>query len=234
MPWRICSRLSVVSCSLCRSVERTWTEHRILCKPNTYCWFILNMASEVGGKTACMFTDDNHYGISDGGRWREANAGPSGAVVWESVPTSAAAYRGRDEAVLVWLTNPGDVSATRRTLEQHHWRGTKGDRCCFVLLLPSFLWMWWLLSVQCYAMHGQNINLPVCLCVRHTFFLSTRVQVRPLNRFLQLIAYKTQIYSRMCLLGVLMMNNHICRFRIAQNPHFGDLNKHFKPNMRKI
>jgi len=30
-----------------------------------------------------------------------------------------------------------------------------------------------LLPVQCYAMHGQNINLPVCMCVcvrvRHTF-----------------------------------------------------------------
>jgi len=30
-----------------------------------------------------------------------------------------------------------------------------------------------LLSVQCYAMHGQNVNLRVCVCVcvcvRHTF-----------------------------------------------------------------
>ena len=34
------------------------------------------------------------------------------------------------------------------------------------------------------AMHGQNINLPVCVCQSH--FLSTRLQVRPLNGFLQL------------------------------------------------
>jgi len=36
------------------------------------------------------------------------------------------------------------------------------------------------------AMHGQNINLPLCVCLSH--FLSTRLQVRPLNGFLQLIA----------------------------------------------
>jgi len=42
------------------------------------------------------------------------------------------------------------------------------------------------LSVQCYAMHGQNINLPVSVCP--SYFLSTRLQVRPLNGFLQLIA----------------------------------------------
>ena len=37
----------------------------------------------------------------------------------------------------------------------------------------------------CNAMHGQNINLPVCVCPSH--FLSTRLHVRPLNGFLQLI-----------------------------------------------
>ena len=46
------------------------------------------------------------------------------------------------------------------------------------------------LSVQCYAVHGQNINLPVYVCVSvcPSHFLSTRLQVRPLNGFLQLIA----------------------------------------------
>jgi len=44
------------------------------------------------------------------------------------------------------------------------------------------------LSVQCYAMHGKNINLPVRVCVCPSHFLSTRPQVRPLNGFLQLIA----------------------------------------------
>jgi len=36
------------------------------------------------------------------------------------------------------------------------------------------------------AMHGQIINLRVSVCPSH--FLSTRLQVRPLNGFLQLIA----------------------------------------------
>ena len=38
------------------------------------------------------------------------------------------------------------------------------------------------------AIHGQNINLPVCLCVCPSHFLSTRLQARPLGGFLQLIA----------------------------------------------
>jgi len=47
-----------------------------------------------------------------------------------------------------------------------------------------------LLSVQCYAMHWQNINLPVCVsvCVCPSHFLTTRLQVRPIKGFLQLIA----------------------------------------------
>jgi len=38
----------------------------------------------------------------------------------------------------------------------------------------------------------------------------------------------------MCLLGVSMMNNHIYGFKVPQNPHFGGLNRHFKPNMQII
>jgi len=38
------------------------------------------------------------------------------------------------------------------------------------------------------AMHGQNINLPVCVRVCPSHFLSTRLQVRPLTGFLQMIA----------------------------------------------
>jgi len=30
------------------------------------------------------------------------------------------------------------------------------------------------------------------------------------------------------------MNNHIYGSKVIQNPHFGGLNRHFKPNMRKI
>ena len=39
------------------------------------------------------------------------------------------------------------------------------------------------LSVQCYVMHGQNINLFVCVSVCPSHFLSTRLQVRSLNGF---------------------------------------------------
>ena len=38
----------------------------------------------------------------------------------------------------------------------------------------------------------------------------------------------------MCLLEVLMMNNHIYGCKVHQNPYVGGLNRHFKPNMRKI
>ena len=38
----------------------------------------------------------------------------------------------------------------------------------------------------------------------------------------------------MCLLGVSMMNNHIYGSKVPQNCHFGGLNRHFKPSMRKI
>jgi len=70
------------------------------------------------------------------------------------------------------------------------------------------------------------------VCPSH--FLSTRLQVRHLNGFLQLIAKKTRIYARMCLLGVSMMNNHIYGSKVSQNLHFGGLNRHFKPYMQKI
>ena len=38
----------------------------------------------------------------------------------------------------------------------------------------------------------------------------------------------------MCLLGVSMINNHIYGSKVPQNPHFGGMNRHFKPNMQKI
>ena len=43
-----------------------------------------------------------------------------------------------------------------------------------------------------------------------------------------------RIYARMCLSEVSMMNNHIYGPKVPLNPHFGGLNSHFKPNMRKI
>jgi len=48
-----------------------------------------------------------------------------------------------------------------------------------------------LITVYCLsnAMHGQNISLSACVClsVCPSHLLSTRLQVRPLNGFLQLI-----------------------------------------------
>ena len=38
----------------------------------------------------------------------------------------------------------------------------------------------------------------------------------------------------MCLLGVSMMNNHTYGSRVPPKNPFGGLNRHFKPNMRKI
>jgi len=64
------------------------------------------------------------------------------------------------------------------------------------------------LSVQCYAWTEYKFTC-VCLSVCPSHFLLTRLQVRPLNGFLQLIVQKTRIYARMCLFGVSVMNNHI-------------------------
>ena len=38
----------------------------------------------------------------------------------------------------------------------------------------------------------------------------------------------------MYLLGISIMNNHIKGPKVPNNAHFGCLNRHFKPNMRKI
>jgi len=43
--------------------------------------------------------------------------------------------------------------------------------------------LFWFLSVQCYAWTEYKFT---CVCPSH--FLSTRLQVRPLNRFLHLMA----------------------------------------------
>jgi len=84
-------------------------------------------------------------------------------------------------------------------------------------------------------MHGQNINLPLCVClsVCSSHFLSNRLQVRPLNEFfLQLIALTTRTYAKMCLLGVSIMNNHVYGSKVLQNRHSRGMNRHFKPNAK--
>ena len=82
--------------------------------------------------------------------------------------------------------------------------------------------------------HGQNRNLPVCVCVCvcPSHFLSTRLQVRPLNGFWQLIAKTTQIYARMCFWGSRWWTITFMGPKYPKTPHFGGLNKHFKKNMR--
>jgi len=38
----------------------------------------------------------------------------------------------------------------------------------------------------------------------------------------------------MCLLGISLTNDHIYGSKVPQNPYFGGMNRHFKPNMRII
>ena len=65
-------------------------------------------------------------------------------------------------------------------------------------------------------MHGQNINLLmcvkyVCVCVRHTF-CQLAYRSDPSTDFFTVDSLKDAdlgAYARMCLLGVSMMNNHI-------------------------
>jgi len=72
--------------------------------------------------------------------------------------------------------------------------------------------------------HPSALCVYASVCLSH--FLSTRLQVRPLNGFLQLIVKKTRIYVRMCFLGVSMG---------PKSPKTPVENRHFfKPNMRKI
>jgi len=65
------------------------------------------------------------------------------------------------------------------------------------------------------AMHGQNINLPVCvyvsvcLSVCPSHFLSTLLQVRPLNGFFTVDSLRDADLRKDVPIGVSMMNNHI-------------------------
>jgi len=74
----------------------------------------------------------------------------------------------------------------------------------------------------------------VCVSVCPSHFLSTRLQVRPLNRFFTVDSLTDADLCKDVPFGVLIMNSHIYGSKVRQNPHFGGLNRHFKPNMRKI
>jgi len=71
-------------------------------------------------------------------------------------------------------------------------------------------------------MHGQNINLPVCVsvcvCVRHTF-CQLAYRSDPSTYFFTVDSLKdADLYARMCLSGVSMMNNHISGAKSANPP----------------
>jgi len=58
-------------------------------------------------------------------------------------------------------------------------------------------------------MHEQNINLPVCVCVCLSHFLSARLQVSALNRFFTVHSLKDVDLHKDVPFGVSMMNNYI-------------------------
>jgi len=76
------------------------------------------------------------------------------------------------------------------------------------------------------------VCLSVCVCVCH-IFCQLAYRSDPSTDFLQLIAWRTRIYARIAFWGSRWW---IVTFRGPKAPknHFGGLNKHFKPNMRKI
>jgi len=57
------------------------------------------------------------------------------------------------------------------------------------------------------AMHGQNINLPVCVCVRHTFCHSPTGQTP--QRIFTVDSLKDADLCKDVPFGVSMMSNHI-------------------------
>jgi len=73
--------------------------------------------------------------------------------------------------------------------------------CLFVLTL---------LSVQCYAMHGQNINLPVCVCVCVSVTLSVNSPTgQTPQRIFTVDSLKNADLRNDVPFGVSIMNNHI-------------------------
>ena len=83
----------------------------------------------------------------------------------------------------------------------------------------------------CMPLHGQNINLPVCVSVT----LSVNSPIGQTPQLIYTVDSLTDADLRKAVpFGVSMMNNHIYGFKVPQHPHFGGMNRHFKPNMRKI
>jgi len=71
-------------------------------------------------------------------------------------------------------------------------------------------------------MHGQNINLPVCvsLCVTVTLWVNSHTGQTP-QRIFTVDSLTDVALRKDVLFGVSMMNNHTYGSKVPQNPHFG-------------
>jgi len=84
---------------------------------------------------------------------------------------------------------------------------------------------------------GQNINLPVCVCLSVCVYVTLSVN-SPTGQTPQRIFTADSLTDadlrKDVLFGVLRYEKSHWESKVPQNPHFGGLNRHFKPNMRKI
>jgi len=73
----------------------------------------------------------------------------------------------------------------------------------------------------------------VSVCVSVTLSVNSPTGERP-QRIFTVGSLKDADLRKDVPFGVSMTNNHIYGSKFFQNPHFGGLHRHFKPNMRKI
>jgi len=80
-------------------------------------------------------------------------------------------------------------------------------------------------------MHGQNINLPVCVSV--TLSVNSPTGQTP-QRIFTVDSLKDADLRNTMSFGGLDDEKSDLGSKVPQNPHFAGLDRHFKPNMRKI
>jgi len=73
----------------------------------------------------------------------------------------------------------------------------------------------------------------VSVCVSVTLSVNTCTAQTP-QRIFTVDSLKDADLCKDVTFGVSMMNTNIYGSEVPQNPHFVSLNRHFKPNMRKI
>jgi len=66
-----------------------------------------------------------------------------------------------------------------------------------------------------------------------SFCGGTHLQVKPINRFLSLMAEMMQTHARMIIFGVFLILLPNFGGRIPPNPKFWDMNRHFQANRAK-